>query len=79
MILEVKTDNELGQYDFDAIKVELKNSTDIIVNPYANKEVIKYDDFVKKYKLKYDQRQAELALSGNSGGMPKGYLELYVQ
>ncbi len=79
MILEVKTDNELGQYDFVAIKVELENSPAKITNPFENKEMITYDVFVKKYQKKYEERQAELVLSGNSGGMPKGYLELYVQ
>ncbi|WJS95663.1 GLPGLI family protein [Flavobacterium johnsoniae] len=78
MILEVKTDNDLGQYDWVASKVEIMNAATEITNPFVNKEIIPYDEFVALYVKKYKQIKAQIASYSGSGGMPKGYLELYV-
>lgn len=78
MILEVTSDNSLGQYNLTATKIQIESNDIKIVNPFENKDIITYDEFVRIYKSKYEATLAKISSYGGSGGMPKGYLELYI-
>lgn len=78
MILEFTIDNNAGMYDAIATKVEINASNNEIINPYHEKQTITYEEFVTIYRKKYADTKAKLSSYGGSGGMPKGYKELYI-
>ena len=61
-----------------ASKVEINTSSTEIINPYQEKQTITYKEFVTIYRKKYDDNNAKILSEGGSGGMPKGYKELYI-
>lgn len=78
MILEFKNDTNSGIYDALATKVEITTSNNEIINLYHEKQTITYEEFVAIYRKKHADSQAKISSYGGSGGMPKGYRELYI-
>ena len=78
MILEYRINNDAAIYNAIASKVEINTSSTEIINPYQEKQTITYKEFVTIYRKKYDDNNAKISSEGGSGGMPKGYKELYI-
>jgi len=78
MILEYTINNNAGMYNAIATKVEITANNNEIINPYHEKQTITYEEFVTTYRKKYADTKAKILSYGGSGGMPKGYKELYI-
>jgi GLPGLI family protein len=78
MILEATSDDQTGAYTIIAEKVELQQNSPEIKNPYNSSNVITYQDFLNKYKIKYDESMSRIDSYGNSRGMNKGAKETYI-
>lgn len=78
MILEATSDDEAAAYSMIAEKVELKETKNSIQNPYLKSNLITYQDYLDKYKVKYDESRSRMATNGYSRGMNKGAKEVYI-
>lgn len=78
MILEATSDDEAAAYSMIAEKVELKETKNIIQNPYLKSNLITYQDYLDKYKVKYDESRSRMDTNGYSRGMNKGAKEIYI-
>ena len=77
MILEVNSNSPTYSYEIIAEKVELKNNSLQIENPYSFKDVIPYGKFIEIYKKKYYEALGNADQYG-SGIMEKGTQEIYI-
>ncbi|MBG6063489.1 GLPGLI family protein [Flavobacterium sp. CG_9.1] len=78
MILEATSDDEAAAYSMIAEKVELKETTNSIQNPYLKSNSITYQNYLDKYKVKYDESRSRMDTNGYSRGMNKGAKEVYI-
>jgi GLPGLI family protein len=78
MILEATSDDEAATYSIIAEKVELKETTNSIQNPYLKSNLITYQNYLDKYKVKYDESRSRMDTNGYSRGMNKGAKEVYI-
>jgi GLPGLI family protein len=78
MILEATSDDKAAAYSMIAEKVELKETTNRIQNPYLKSNLITYQDYLDKYKVKYDESHSRIDTNGYSRGINKGDKELYI-
>lgn len=78
MILEATSDDEAAAYSMIAEKVELKETKNSIQNPYLKSNLITYQNYLDKYKVKYDESRSRMDTNGYSRGMNKGAKEVYI-
>lgn len=81
LILEVKMNSPEIGIDIVAEKIILnpKEAKPNLVNPYLNKEIITYNDFLKIYQQKYEESLHLVNQYGPIRPMNKGRIEVWVK
>lgn len=78
VILEIKSlDN---YFEIVATSITIKNEEDLLTNPYKNKKLLNWDEFLKLYRKKYDEvlRNGMTPL-GPSTSLPKKGIFEYIK
>ncbi|WP_208022818.1 GLPGLI family protein [Flavobacterium jejuense] len=79
LILEVYSNDNVATFHFIAEKIKIKNETENIKNPYINKELITFDDYVNIYRKKYDESLYRVVNeNGETRPMSKGFREYFI-
>lgn len=78
-ILEIKSID--GAFEIAAEKIEIKKLPLHIENPYERKSdnFITWNDFISKYKKKYEELQSYTAPGGGSMSIPKRKIEVLIE
>lgn len=76
-ILEIKEENDV--FNIVANKVVISNQNTIIENPFEGKKTISWDEYIKKYKKKYDELMRYVGPDGTRITIPKKTIEVYIE
>jgi len=79
LILEIKSID--GVFKIEANKIEIKNISSKITNPFIKKidNAISWDEFTSKYKKKYFELQSFTTPDGGSRSIPKRKIETLIE
>jgi len=78
LILDVKLESSLGSLTISAVNVEIKENSNEIVNPFVDKKIIGYDEFVKIYNKKNEEMLSQQA-EGSTLRLSDGFMEILLK
>lgn len=79
LILEIYSDDSVASFHYLAESVRLYEEYTEIEDIYENKETITYNDYLKKYKTKYEESLSKIINDkGETRPMSKGFMEVLI-
>lgn len=78
LILEVKLESSLGNLTISATNVEIEESNTEIKNPFVDKKIIGYDEFVKIYNKKNEEMLSQQS-EGSKLRLSDGFMEVLLK
>jgi GLPGLI family protein len=76
-ILEIKEENDV--LNIVANKIVISNKHTVIDNPFKDEESISWDEYITKYRKKFDELNSYVDPNGTRVTIPKKNIEVYIE